>query len=357
MKFKKIVVFMLIVIPITFISACGDSPKNVNSNIQTSPTEEGFDKDTDEETLSLEEEEQQSEEELQAAEIEKYNAYINVNNFMGDRLQTVISGYFRRVEEKKEFQMIGTDYWCNSLGKSYYEIINTANEYISKEPSFGTLDTAYEKLYPVLKKMMKAFDEIYDYGELETYLDDDYAGAKKLHAKVWKYYEKYIPLAETFFDEIEKLADKQREETLKELKEKGYEVRYSIIETISLGQDIQNFFYDNDITDANLLDTDLKKLDPLYKEFVKAVKVCYENIKDEEKLKKEGISSVSMFESALKDAKVSMSKLYKRIKDKKEVEEYEVNTAFPREDTIAGFNEKLGELISNYNSLTTYNFP
>lgn len=295
-----------------------------------------------------------SEEELKQQETEKYNAYIKANNFMTDRLQTVINGYFDRVKEQEKFEMNNTDdYWCNSLGDSYYEIIDAANEYVEKEPSFGKLDTAYQKMYPVLSKMMKAFDEVYEYGELKTYLDDDYAGAKKLHAKVWKQYKKFLKLSDSFFDEMTKLSEKQRKETMKELKEKGYEVQYSLIETIAAGQEIQQFFIDNKIDDSNLTETNIKELEPLYKKFVKVATKAYNNLNDKEKMKKEKISSIgSMVDSALKDAKVSMTELYSRIKEKKPVDYSELT--IPDDDTISGFSVKLGDLISNYNNMQTY---
>lgn len=296
-----------------------------------------------------------SEEELKQLETEKYNAYIKANNFMTDRLQTVMSGYFRRVKPQEKFEMDNTDdFWCNSLGETYYEIIDAAYEYVEKEPSFGKLDTSYSKLHPALTEMMKTFDKIYDYGELKTYLDDDYAGAKKLHAKVWKQYKKYEKLSETFFKEMTKLSEKHKEETMKELKEKGYEIRYSIVETISIGQEIQQFFVDNKIDDSNLTETNIKDLEPLYKKFVKSATTAYNNITDSNKKEKEKLSSASIIDSALRDAKVSMTKLYKRIKEKKPVEAREVNTSFPSEDTISGFSVKLGDLIRNYNNLQNY---
>lgn len=352
MRLKKVLLLTLSATLLVASTGCeqiekNDKPVTVDDST-IKETEPQTDKETETKTVP-------SEEELKQLETEKYNAYITANNFMTDRLQTVMSGYFRRVKPQEKFEMDNTDdFWCNSLGETYYEKIDAAYEYVEKEPSFGKLDTAYKKLHPALTEMMKTFDKIYNYGELKTYLDDDYAGAKKLHAKVWKQYKKYEKLSETFFKEMSKLSEKQKKETMKELKEKGYEIRYSLVETISIGQEIQQFFVDNKIDDSNLTKTNIKDLEPLYKKFVKSATTAYKNITDSDKKKKEKLSSSPLVDSALKAAKVSMTELYNRIKEKKPVEAHEVNTSFPSDDTISGFSVKLGDLIQQYNSLQNY---
>lgn len=354
MKSRNLVLLGLTVFTLAAFNGCGNESldnikdKAANTNSSDVSSEDASGNDALDNEANAEEAKAKAEE----AETEKYNAYINVNNFMFDRLTTVIDSYFNRVVYQKEFKMDGTDYWCNSLGDSYYELIDTAKDYAAKEPSFGDLDKAYEDMYPVLKKLMKTFDEVYNYGELKEYMDDDYAGAKELHKEVWRLYKKYNKVSEPFLDEISVLADKRREESLQYYKDEGMMARYTFIKTIDAGQAIQQYFYDNEIDDSNLTEANVDELKPLYDDFTALIKESYEYANDSEQLEKEGMSmTASMFSSALTDTKASISKLYKRIKEGRALESYEINTTFPSEDTIAGFEAILGDLIDDYNRL------
>lgn len=358
MKSRNLVLLGLTVFTLAAFTGCNSSSlddiANKAAGESSSTTSDGASDDGAETEPNNEEDAEEAKAKAEEAETEKYNAYINVNNFMFDRLTTVINSYFSRVEYQKEFKMDGTDYWCNSLGDSYYELIDTAKDYTAKEPSFGELDKAYEEMYPVLKKLMKIFDEVYNYGELKEYMDDDYAGAKELHKEVWRLYKKYEKKSEAFLDQIAVLADERREESLQYYKDEGMMARYTFIKTIAAGQEIQQFFYDNEIDDYNLTEANVKKLKPLYEEFTALIKESYEYTKDSEQMEKEGLSTTgSMFQSSLTDTKSSISKLYKRIKEGRALENYELNSlsSFPPDDTIAGFESQLGELIDNYNRL------
>lgn len=297
------------------------------------------------------EEEGLSEAELASLQADKFNAYISVNNFMRDRLVTVASGYFRRVMPQEEFQMqeYKTDYWCNSLGSSYYKLLDEADAYCEGEPAMPEVDAAYKKLSSNLRSLMEAFDAIYNYGELKTYKDDDYAGAMELHAQVWPLYMSYLELSTDFFAAVDTMSREQQMKDLELFKEYGYDAHYTFSLLIIKGQEIQEAIYMQEVSDENLLDLDLETLQPLYDEFVQLVNDALA-ITDEQ-IEAEGGFSISLFSSSVKDAKVSLTNLFDRVKKQRPLESYEINSAFPSSGTVSEFEEKMGDLVNRYNSL------
>lgn len=294
-----------------------------------------------------------SPEELEAADIDKYNSYINVNNFMVDRLELVINSYFDRVVFQEEFALVNTDYWCNSLGSSYMDDLDEAHEYALLDPKFEGLDATFEAMYPTLKEMMGAFDEVYEYSDLESFLDDDYAKAKELHAVIWRTYNEYVDLSDAFMAELDVMAEVRREESLQTYLDNDMPVHYSLLTMLMSAQDFQQNIFDQEGTDETLTELDLEQLQPLYDDFVAKVTDCMSYISDDDAIEKEGWYSgaFTMLEMNLKDAKVGATRLMQRIKDQEALQSYETSMASFHEGTISYFNEKLGSLIDSYNNL------
>lgn len=288
-------------------------------------------------------------EELETQNIEKYNAYIDLNNFMNDRLYTVIDSYFSRVAMQPEFAMQenNTDFWCNSLGESYFAQLDLVEGFAESEPPMPEVEEASKNLLAVMRPMMETFDEIYNYGELKTYKDDDYAGAAELHAKLWPLFEAYQPLEEAYYEAVNTIASAQEAEDLKYFEENGLVAHFTYSSLINKAQEIQGAIYDQNVFDENILELDVEALTPLYDEFVQLVTDSLAIT--EEQIKEEGGFSTSMLQSAIKDTKVSLTNIFERVKEQRALESYELNSAFPASGTIAEFNEEIGALIDQYN--------
>lgn len=290
-----------------------------------------------------------SEDELETQSIDKYNAYIDLNNFMTDRLYTVIDSYFNRVEMQPEFAMLdnNTDFWCNSLSESQFEQLDLVEEFAKLEPAMPELEEASKNLIVVMRPMMETFNEIYNYGELKAYKDDNYAGAAELHEKLWSLFEAYIPLEEAYFEAVETVASEEEAKDLKYFEENDLVAHLTFSLLINKAQEIQEAIYDQDVYDENILDLDIEALQPLYDEFVQLVVDSLAITEDQ--IMEEGGYSSPLLQSAIKDTKVSLTNIFERVKDQRALASYELNKAFPSSGTIAEFNDEIRDLIDQYN--------
>lgn len=303
------------------------------------------------------EEETETEEEAEGAAVDdytKYNAYIDVNNMMLDRLEFVIGSYFDDVDFQEEFTLYDEDYWCNSLGDYYIEMIDEAYALVDKKPEYPELDKAYKDLYPVMRELMEDLDAVHEYTDLKGYVDDDYAKGEELHAAIWKNVNLYLILSETFYDEMTEVADKQRELDLATYKETGYMAHYYSMKVLVTAQEIQSAIYDQGVTDENIIELDIEALRPLYDQFVEEVEECLKYFNDDEQLRKEGYYGISsLYTSALKDTKVSLTEMFKRVEEQKPLTDMDwtIHESIPRTGTIGEFESELSDLIDEYNRL------
>lgn len=286
-------------------------------------------------------------------ETELYNAYIDANNVFVGRYYDVLDSYFRFVPFQEEFAPENPDYQCLSLGEYDMKKLDDANEMISAKKEKQAVDDAYLELYPVAKELITALNEVSEYTDLKSYVDDDYARGKELHATIMKNYELYSTLSDKFMEEVSTMADAQQEKDLASLKAEGYELTYSMNVALNTAQDIQDAIYQQEITDEEVIELDTAALKPLYDQFAEEVTQCLDNLKNEEMLKKEGLMSaqVMLFERALTEAKVALSELFQRVEEQKALESYEMGIAIPAKGSISKFDDCLSKLIDEYNRI------
>jgi dsDNA-specific endonuclease/ATPase MutS2 len=119
-------------------------------------------------------------------------------------------------------------------------------------------------------------------------------------------------------------------------------------------QEIQSAIYDQGVTDENIIELDIEALRPLYNQFVEEVEECLKYFNDDDQLAKEGYYGISsIYTSALKDTKVSLSELFKRVEEQRPLSEVDwmSHEAIPRTGTIREFESELSDLIDEYNRL------
>lgn len=286
-------------------------------------------------------------------EQEKYNAYIAVNNFMAERLKLVIESYFSRVAYQEEFSVSSGSYWCISLGDSLTKKLEIANALTEKEPYMGRLDDSFQALYPVLKELMGALDQVYGYAEMKSYVDDDYALARELHAVIWRTVNEYPPLAGAFMGEVDKAGDVRMERTLREFEKYGFVAHYSVLATLMKAKEIQKEISRQGISDDSLTSLDLEPIQPLYDELVVLVGDTLGYIDDEAQLAREGwqSSSFSIMEDYIKGTKVGLTELMQRVREQRPLQGYELNMARSTRGSVSYFYDQLTGLINQYNYL------
>ncbi len=352
---KKAVLWLTVAVLSFGISGCDSAIPIPGLGIGKEAEEETTKEETtEEETTEEETTEEETEAGAAADDYTKYNAYIDVNNMMLDRLDFVIGSYFDDVDFQEEFTPYEEDYWCNSLGDYYIETIDEAYALVDQKPEYPELDKAYKELYPVMRELMEDLDAVHEYTDLKSYLDDDYAKGEELHAAIWKNVNLYFILSDTFYEEMNEVADEQREIDLAAYKEEGLMAHYYSMKVLVTAQEIQSAIYDQGVTDENIIELDIEALRPLYNQFVEEVEECLKYFNDDDQLAKEGYYGISsIYTSALKDTKVSLSELFKRVEEQRPLSEVDwmSHEAIPRTGTIREFESELSDLIDEYNRL------
>lgn len=291
-------------------------------------------------------------------EQELYNSYIDINNFMVGRLGDSLVRYFKYVAEQEEFSPLETDYDCYSIMSSLFDQLENAYSLASEKTEKDELDNAFLAMYPSIKQIMTTLNEIYDYTDMKSYLDDDYAKGKEYHATLWAALGEYAATGDTFMNELDEVAAEHNAAFLEEIKAQGMDVLYAVNMVLNSAQAIQQELYLQEITDENLLEMDLEAVQPLYEEFVKYVEEVLEYSKDEAKLSEEGLSfntgSWSMFLSSMKSTKTSMTELIQHVKDQEPLSYSDTLITIAGHTSIASYEQGVSDMIGYYNSLIGY---
>ncbi len=304
-----------------------------------------------------------SEEEAEELEQELYNTYVNVNNFMVGRLHSSLERYFEYVDiEQEEFTLLDADddyFTCYSLSEYDIRDLDSAYEMASGKSEKDALDEAFLKMYPSASIVIATLNEIEEYTDMKSYLDDDYERAREYHATLMGSLEEYFNTGDAFMEELNTVADARSAEDLERMKAEGYEVFYAMNMVIDLANDIEQELYNQEVWDENILDMDLEKIQPLYDEFVENVEALLEYSKDESKLAAEGIpynsGYWSIFLSDVKDTKTSLTEVLQKVKDGEELSYSDMlMTGISGECSLSSFDEGLSRMIDDYNGMISY---
>ncbi|MCM1258247.1 MAG: YiiG family protein [Roseburia sp.] len=304
------------------------------------------------EDISSEKEAQDPEEQEQKL----YNKYIEINNYMVGRIYDSLSRYFSYVDSQEEFKLLdeSRDYFdCYSISESTIELVEETHEIAEAKSEKDALDQAFLNLYPSLKSVMEILNNIEVYTDMKSFLDDDYGKAKEYHTALMGAYTEYSATGETFFNELETVADKRQEETLARMKEEGQEVLYAVNMVMNLASDIEEELVSQGVWDENILEMDMEKIQPLYDEFVSYVEKVAEYNDDKEKLAAEGVSSSGLdsFVMDMKDAKVSLTEVMQKVKNGEELSFSDLLiTDIAGQCSLSSFDEGVSAMISDYNN-------
>ncbi len=288
-----------------------------------------------------------------------YNMYIDVYNYSVGRLGDSIDEYFENVAMEEEFQLLD-DYYCYSIPDYQIENLDKTYSLSESKPEKDPLDDSFIAMYPSLKTLMTTLNNIYNYADLQSYVDDDYAKAKEYHATLWAAMNEYANAAAVFMTELDTVVQEQQEQDLQMMKEEGFVVFYTINVMFLQAQAIDAEFYNQEISDENLTELDLTTIEPMYDEFVTSVEAILSYAEDSDQLQAEGIPYNSgywtTFLSSLKDTKVSLTGILQRVKEQNPVSSFDLNSSFalPGDDTIASFERGLSDMISDYNQFIQY---
>lgn len=316
----------------------------------------GCAKEALEEDIAEVEEENKAELWTEEDEQELYNLYVQINNEMIGQVGDAIGEYFYHVEYQEEFSVLDDAYTCFLVSDSFFGNLDRAEELLERKEEHLEVDKAYLALSPVARELGKALNEIYEYTDEKTFLEDDFVKGKELHKKFFAYCTEYETLGTTFVEELQELADKRREENLAKIKEDGYEISAALIQMIATAQEIQEEIFKQGIEeDAKLLELDTEALKPLCDRYREEIATVNAYLKDSEALEKEGLptSSVSYktFQEEAKNSLKELDAIFENVAQQKQPSTYEASNQFTIEGTLTGFYSKVSRMVDDYNQI------
>ena len=349
---KNMLSIIISILLICTLTACQGMPEIVQSSNNPVSTTEEKDSSAEESEIADAAAELNEEEEL-----ELYNLYVDIYNYMNGRMYGSIDRYFTYVAVEEEFSLIGNHYTCYSLSDIYLNKMEDAYTMASSKNKKTALDEAFLAMYPSLYTVFDTLESIYEYSDLKSYVDDDYAMAKEYHAVLWAALAEYGTTSIVFIEELDIAAQERMVASLQIMKDEGYIVFYNINMMFNCAGAIQTELYNQGITDENLIEMDLETIQPLYDEFIGYVEEILAYADDSEQLRSEGIPENSAywhtFLQSLKDTKVSFTGVIQRVKDQKPISSFVIR-GLPGDDTIASFNTGISAMISDYNIFINY---
>lgn len=359
---RKTTIILTALIMACSATACQGTADSISNSI--SDSRDTREADTPETSASADTEAADEVRTLSESEEQKlYNTYIDINNFMVDRLTDSLERYFYYVDiEQAEFTLLDAEddyYSCYSISDSYIGDVEDAYELVNSKDDKNKLDVTFLEMYPSLNEVIATLNEIASYTDMKSYLDDDYEKAKEYHTKLMGILEEYLDTSDAFMVELDVVAKEHREEAYAQMKEEGLEVVYAMNKAIDLANEIVQELYSQEVWDDNILDMDLEKIQPLYDEFIGYADDLLAYDEDEEKLNAEGLYKNTGYWSwyirDLKNTKVSLTEVLQKVENGEELS-YSDQLAQNIAGTcsLTSFATGLSALIDDYNRMVSY---
>lgn len=288
-------------------------------------------------------------------DLDLYNAYVDLYNFLNNGFDQAINRYFRNVEFQEEFVHVKEDYDTCSFSKYDFNKIEKVHELLSEKPDRSGIDQAFLQNSDTIAGILTTMNDIYEYTDMKSYLDDDYAKGAAQHAELWgqlvTYEENIGEFMVLFLDEVAVA----QEGYLEKLKEEGYEVLYAANLVIGSAQAIQDELYYEGVDDDNLLLMNLEVLEPMYEEYISHVDLLLECAGDPEKLSREGYGTMNshwmFFVNSVKETRSSMTQLMAKVRNNEELTTHDRMIVMEGQCSLASFDSGVSTMISHYNSM------
>ncbi|WP_090673231.1 YiiG family protein [Paenibacillus tianmuensis] len=293
----------------------------------------------------------------EAMEVEKYNAYVNLNNYMTSRFDQVLNDYFEKlgdgeqpiIEKNFSFTML-------SITASNKTDLNNQFGFAEKTPAFSAVDPTVVKLKPVMNDLIVILSEAHDYYETKGYVDDNFAKSKELHTKIVKAKDAYYAAANEFLKAMTSLGAENRQKSLKKYQEQDEQIRYSALKFLADAEALSAEMEGQGVTAANILDLNMDKYKAKYDVLLEDFKNLSQHVQDDSRVKKEelDIHSLKRYVDEAKNVKVAASEIIERVNKKEKVSDFDLKNRFfveNREGTPEKFSKTLSTAIDNYNRM------
>lgn len=347
---KKLSRFILLALLSTMLISCSNLKPSSSTPAPSSTPESKT-------ATATEQPKAESEQQIKKKELEKYNAYVGLNNVMMGRIQEVLIDYFEEVGMEAE-PVIEKHFSYTMLSISSYNKSDVEKylAYADQKPEFAQLDPSVVKLKPVINELISVLSEAHEYYEIKGYVDDKFAKSKELHTKIVNTYKTYETISNEFFDALEVMEEERTKAELKALQDADKMLRYSTIKTLLDAEEVAKEFETQGITAKNILELDLEKFKVKYNVLVEDLKALTEYSQDAARVKNEGFDSYNLesYVEKIKELKVAATNVIDRVNKKKKVDDFHLDSSFfteNQEGTPENFNKHLGEAINTYNKM------
>ncbi|WP_433944598.1 YiiG family protein [Paenibacillus sp. SN-8-1] len=292
----------------------------------------------------------------ESKKIEKYNAYVGLNNLMTGRINEVLVHYFEKfgaeeqpvIEKNLSFIMLG-------VAETEREVIDKASSYTASQPAFANVDPVVIQLTPVIKDLLSVLDNMKAYYDSKGYVDDNFAKGKQLHAKLVSANTAYETVAKQYFTALQKLDNEQRQAELQKLKNSDQQIRYNALKFMIDAEATAIEMDEQGITARNVLKLDMEKFKAKYDIMTEDLNALLTIAKDKKRIQTEGFNSFSIqnYVDSATEAKAAASKIIERIHKKQPVSDSDLNGQFlnTTDGTPENFYYQLSKAVERYNEM------
>lgn len=160
----------------------------------------------------------------------KYNAYVEANNFMTDHLRTTL-GYYKKTFglDINKLDTSKKSIVVSSIPMTYIDIAMEKFRFYDKEPVRESLDPMAKELEPVIRELAQQLIDADLYYKGKNYMDDDFAEGKEIHKKLCTVYLKYQQKQAAFTSELLKWAFEHSQQDMENYKENKEFIPYYAI--------------------------------------------------------------------------------------------------------------------------------
>lgn len=261
---RKILVLLLVIFGL-LIGACGKSEDKNSSILDTLKNEKN----------------------IASKNLDKYNSYINFNNFLIDTTAIDIfdaeyldkiykeDGSFKNLD-KKSLQDFGER--AKREFKILEEHLNEVKKHVNDKPKYE-FDPEVEKFVNTTLKLKEKIYSIINYYRNGDFEKDNYKGAEKLDEEYLELLNSFFEYSGEFFNNIEKLAYENNRIYMKELEKNGEIVLLTMMKFGNTANRFSDVLYDRQ--DFIFSDEESKELKELNQKLIKEFSDL-ENVKDEQ---------------------------------------------------------------------------
>lgn len=284
-------------------------------------------------------------------EIEKWNVYVDLSNYLETDLNPALQDYLRIFGYSPDYRPADEPEYVADLLSTMVanqELAREIDQALAKAAnSDSDLDQATYEMSLQLKQLWGSLVKARDY-YAGTAEGADEAKAREAHADI---YEAYMAVEATrgrFWELLSKEDAERRKRDIQEMGERGLTLHPAMLKLLDDGQALQDLLSGRNISTASLRNLSLEDYRPLYDQFAASI-AAFDRLRDEnENPAAEGLKPADLekFSQQAWGALASANQLIEHLQGK--------NISDGNPEDIPGtpehFARKLGDLVDLYNT-------